>query len=135
MKRSLESICLLSSISLAILGPLPASCFAAMPILKAAAVKPLPKRDTADGTLRFADEPSFVPNLTPKEVLQLGSFGGGYFRRIKSSVTGKTHQDEWKEYPQDWFEGIDIDKLVTSEVYLLKSNRCCTCRNTLSEGS
>lgn len=42
----------------------------------------------------------FRPNLTPKEVLQMGSFGGTYFRPIKSSVTGKTYRDVWKEFPE-----------------------------------
>ena len=29
----------------------------------------------------------------------MGSFGGGYFRPIKSSVTGQTYRDVWKEFP------------------------------------
>ena len=41
-----------------------------------------------DGTLDFPDYPRFRPNRTPKEVLQAGSFGGTYFRPIKSGVTG-----------------------------------------------
>ncbi|CAN0522126.1 unnamed protein product, partial [Scytosiphon promiscuus] len=43
--------------------------------------------------------PEFRPNLTPKEILQMGSFGGTCFRPIKSSVTGKTYRDAWKEFP------------------------------------
>ena len=41
-----------------------------------------------DGSLDFPDYPRFRPNRTPKEVLQAGSFGGTYFRPIKSGVTG-----------------------------------------------
>lgn len=29
----------------------------------------------------------------------MGSFGGTYFRPIKSSVTGQSHRDVWKEFP------------------------------------
>lgn len=49
--------------------------------------EPLPKRN-AKGQLVFLDHPELRPNMTPKEVLQAGSFGGTYFRPIKSSVTG-----------------------------------------------
>ena len=36
----------------------------------------LPKRDKATKALQFADFPNFRPNLTPDEVIKLGSFGG-----------------------------------------------------------
>eukprot|EP01039_Chlorochromonas_danica_P011012 gene11012-12260_t len=78
--------------------------------------KPLPTR-AVDGTLQFADFPEFRPNLTPKEVIQLGSFGGTYFRPITSGVTTLTYRDAWREFPVDWFEGLDIARCVISERY------------------
>ena len=56
----------------------------------------LPTRN-AKGELVFPDYPQFRPNLTPKEVLQKGSFGGTYFRPIFSRVTQQHYKDEaWK---------------------------------------
>ena len=49
--------------------------------------EPLIKKDS-EGRLIFPDKKDFKPNLTPMEVMQLGSFGGTYFRPIYSSVTG-----------------------------------------------
>ncbi len=56
---------------------------------------PKPLRNDKD-ELVFEDYPEFRPNLTPREVLHLGSFGGTYFRNIYSSVTGKHYEDAWK---------------------------------------
>jgi len=79
--------------------------------------EPIPSRDEATGELQFADYPDFRPNLTPKEVLQLGSFGGTYFRVITSGVTHQTYRDAWKEFPSDWFEGLEIKTQVASSKY------------------
>ena len=43
----------------------------------------------SDGTLIFKDYPDFRPNLTPREIFKLGSFGGTYWRPIYSSVVDK----------------------------------------------
>jgi hypothetical protein len=56
-----------------------AAAAASMPIHKTDAMKPPPTRGPG-GVIRFKDMPNFTPNLTPAEVLRLGSFGGGYFR-------------------------------------------------------
>ena len=73
----------------------------------------------------FKDYPEFKPNLTPKQVFKLGSFGGTYFRDIKSDVTGKSYKGKTviKKYPPDWFKGIDIEKKVISSEYDKKVNK------------
>jgi len=77
----------------------------------------VPKRNQ-DKVFIFEDEPMFLPNMSPKEVIQAGSFGGTYFRPIKSGVTKKSYGSEvWKELPADWFENIDVKKLVASPIY------------------
>ncbi|XP_041462574.1 uncharacterized protein LOC121413715 [Lytechinus variegatus] len=81
----------------------------------------LPKRN-AKGELVFQDYPEMRPNMTPKEVLQAGSFGGTYFRPIKSSVTGEKYSGVWKELPKNWLEGLDISKQVASSPYRAEVN-------------
>ena len=57
----------------------------------------LPKRD-AEGRFHFPDFPAFRPNLSPEEVLRAGSFGGTYFRPIRSSVLGgRTLERAWED--------------------------------------
>jgi len=54
--------------------------------------------------LYFKDHPEFTPNLTPKDIFKLGSFGGTYFRKIRSSVTNKTY------YPPKTYKEFDFLK-------------------------
>jgi len=82
----------------------------------------LPKRNTDGVTLIFPDQEEFRPNMTPKEVLQAGSFGGTYFRPIKSSVTNLKYNKMWNELPQNWLEGISVKRLVSSTHYDEKVN-------------
>lgn len=86
-------------------------------------VRPLPIRNPVTQELFFKDYPRFTPNLTPKQVLHLGSFGGTYFRTITSSVTQETYNNAWKEFPQEWFEGLDVHKYVSSSFYDVKINK------------
>jgi len=75
-------------------------------------IQPLPKR--RNGHLVFSDYPEFKPNLSPKQIFQMGSFGGTYFRPIDSSVTNRHHANVHKEFPSDWFKGLNESKMVTS---------------------
>ena len=61
----------------------------------------------------FKDYPHFKPNLTPRQIFKLGSFGGTYWRDIKSTVTHKTYHNAHKKYPKEWFDGIDPIYMVT----------------------
>ena len=87
-------------------------------------VKPaaLPTRN-AKRELVFPDYPHFRPNLTPKEVLQKGSFGGTYFRPIYSRVTQQHYSDVWKELPADWLTGLNMSTQVSSALYRTSVNR------------
>ena len=49
----------------------------------------------------------FKPQLTPKEMLQLGVFGGSYFNK-----------EQIKEFPKSWFQ-----KAKLSEKFDVKLNR------------
>jgi hypothetical protein len=84
---------------------------------------PSPKRDTSSSCLLFEDAKDFRPNLSPKEVLQLGSFGGGYFRSIYSKVTGKSYDKVWEELPSDWIENLDVATQVASVTYSTSVNK------------
>ena len=78
-------------------------------------------------------EEDFKPNLTPKQIIQLGSFGGTYFRDLKATETINNidYTDVWKELPSDWIEGLDISKSISSQKYLKKSNKYNVCSHIL----
>ena len=68
------------------------------------------------GKIKFKDYPDFTPNLTPKEIFQMGSFGGTYFRPIYSNITHTSYENVYTEFPKDWYKNIDIVKYITSNV-------------------
>ena len=84
---------------------------------------PTPVLEDEEGAYYFSDYPDFTPTLSPKTVLQLGSFGGGYFRDIVSKVNNVKYTNVWQELPNDWLEGINTDTHVCSPVYNKKINR------------
>jgi len=69
-----------------------------------------------NGELIFKNYPNFKPNLTPKEIFHMGSFGGTYFRPIYSSVVKKNLKNKHKEFEKyGWFKNLDINKYVIND--------------------
>ena len=65
-------------------------------------------------THKFEDYPEFRPNLSPEEVIKLGSFGGTYFRPIYSAVTNKNYKDKHKKYfSESFLKKYDPKKYLT----------------------
>lgn len=62
----------------------------------------------------YKDYPEFRPNLTPKQIFSMGSFGGTYWRPIHSKVTNRDYKNQHRKY--DWAKSID-DSLLTSPDY------------------
>ena len=54
----------------------------------------------------------FKPNLTPQKMFEMGSFGGTYWRPIKSSITGKNYKNLHKKY--SWSKNIPENKLSST---------------------
>lgn len=73
----------------------------------------MPPRKNKYGEIVFKDYPEFRPNLTPREIFKLGSFGGTYWRPIYSSVTGKRYRNRHSNYPKSWWKGIPKEWLIT----------------------
>ena len=69
-------------------------------------------RRLANKELVFADYPDFRPNLTPREIFASGSFGGTYWRPIRSNVTKKAHRGAHRRFPSSWWSGIPEDHLT-----------------------
>ena len=71
------------------------------------------KNKTQKIKIKFKDYPDFRPNLTPREMFVLGSFGGTYWRPIDSGVTGKSHKNKHLKYPKSWWKGIPEEHLTS----------------------
>ena len=75
-----------------------------------------PTRDD-DSVFHFSGHPAFTPNKSPEEMLREGCFGGSYFRPLFSRRLGCTIQDDYKELPASWYEGLDVGTFLTSPDY------------------
>jgi len=58
----------------------------------------------------------FTPNLSPKEIIRLGSFGGIYFYDEGGRI-----DINYKEFPSDWFDGLE-ETFYLSKKYNRKIN-------------
>ncbi|KAF2146908.1 uncharacterized protein K452DRAFT_283111 [Aplosporella prunicola CBS 121167] len=83
---------------------------------------PPPTRDE-HGTFHFADAPGFTPNKSPEEILREGCFGGSYFRPLYSKALGTTVEDDWRELPDEWIAGLDVQRYLTSPEYDAEVNK------------
>ena len=80
------------------------------------------KKSIPKETLRFPDYPDFRPNLTPRQMFRLGSFGGTYWRPIYSRVTGKHYKNiHRKQFPKTWWANIHESFLSSSEYDVQKN--------------
>ncbi|SCZ87861.1 BZ3500_MvSof-1268-A1-R1_Chr2-3g05329 [Microbotryum saponariae] len=76
------------------------------------AAEPEPWRDD-ESCLHFDDQPTFLPTLSPEEIIRQGSFCGGYFRPIKSKKSGRFYKNDWKDLPAEWYAGLDLGTHLT----------------------
>ena len=74
-----------------------------------------------DGKYSFKDFPDFKPNLSPRDMFSLGSFGGTYWRPIFSSVLDKNLKNAHKKYPQKWWKNIPEENLSSTECDITKN--------------
>ena len=63
--------------------------------------------------ITFQDYPYFKPNISPKEMFEIGIMGGSYFRKIKSPKTGKIYKDHHKKFK--FLKDISKNKIINRE--------------------
>ncbi len=68
-----------------------------------------------NGYYYFPDFPDFKPNLSPREMFKLGSFGGTYWRPIKSKFYDKSLKNYHKQYPSKWWKDLS-DNWLTNKM-------------------
>mgnify|MGYP006080783805 CR=1 FL=1 len=85
--------------------------------------------------LIFKDYPEFIPNLTPREIFELGSFGGTYWRPITSRVNGVRKLQEVHTKQYDFLYDIPDKLMITPyDKYNKKINKYqVKCGSTLKD--
>ena len=72
-----------------------------------------PRELTFSSTIHPELVRQFRPNLTPRQIFLLGSFGGTYWRPIHSQLTGKTHSRRHLKFSKKgWWDGIPNSHLT-----------------------
>jgi hypothetical protein len=71
----------------------------------------MPKQNSY-GEYIFNDRPDFRPNVSPKEMFEMGSFGGTYWRPIYSNITKKHYKNLHHNYPTSWWRNVPEDHLT-----------------------
>ena len=64
----------------------------------------------------------FKPQLTPKQMLEMGVFGGSYFKK------------KIKEYPKSWFKNVKLSKTFDVEKNRFKVKAGLTIKEWLDKG-
>tara|TARA_B110000967_G_scaffold203765_1_gene245001 strand:+ start:415 stop:1365 length:951 start_codon:yes stop_codon:yes gene_type:complete len=80
------------------------------------------RKNKEKSKIYFADYPDFLPNLSPREMFEMGSFGGTYWRPIYSSITKKDYKNRHKRYPLTWWNKIPTN-FLTREKYDININK------------
>tara|TARA_B110000908_G_scaffold172283_1_gene238780 strand:- start:1322 stop:1870 length:549 start_codon:yes stop_codon:yes gene_type:complete len=66
-----------------------------------------------NGEYVFSDYDKFRPNLSPKEIMKQGAFGGTYWRTINSCVGNQPElKNQYKKLPSSWWKGIPLDHMT-----------------------
>lgn len=73
------------------------------------------KRNKYTKQMNFPDYPDFIPNLTPQEMFELGSFGGTYWRPIYSGVLKKNLKPPIDDYPKSWWKNVPLENLTSTD--------------------
>ena len=82
--------------------------------------------------INFKGYPDFKPNLTPRQMFLLGSFGGTYWRPIHSSITNKNYKNQHLKFKK-WWKGIPDENLTSSKYDDSKNKYKVSCGLSLEE--